>query len=220
MKTAKALIFDFNGTLFWDTDYNREAWNAIALKYRGKAFTDEEMFLLNGRTNPQTVIYLLGDSTSASVVNSIAEEKEELYIQICLSHAPLTLAPGAIELFEQAKTRNIPMAIATSACKENMDWYKKWFNLEHYFRENLIITDDNKRKGKPAPDIYLDTLKALNLPSDDCIVFEDTKSGILSASRAGITAIYAVASNGADTTTTKAMEHVHGLIFDFNQFNL
>ena len=220
MKTVKALLFDFNGTLFWDTDYNREAWNAIAFKYRGKAFTDEEMFSLNGRTNPQTLIYLLGENARESLLSTIAKEKEELYIQICLSHAPLSLAPGANELFTTAEKMKIPMAIATSACKENMDLYKKWFNLGQYFHEHLIITDNNKRKGKPAPDIYLDTLEALRLPPDGCIVFEDTKSGILSASRAGITSIYAVASNGADTETTKAMEHVQGLIHDFNQFSL
>ncbi|AEV28517.1 haloacid dehalogenase superfamily protein, subfamily IA, variant 3 with third motif having DD or ED [Sphaerochaeta pleomorpha str. Grapes] len=220
MKTGKALIFDFNGTLFWDTSYNREAWGAIAKKYRNKPFTDEEMHLLNGRTNYQTVAYLLGYSCDQKTADSIAREKEALYIQICEDHHPLHLAPGAESLLKKAKLLGIPMAIATSAGKENMDHYKQWFSLGRYFDEHLIITDDGKRRGKPEPDIYLEACKALGYSPSSCIVFEDTKSGIQSAINAGITEIYAIASNGADIETIKAMEHVHGLLSDFNQFNL
>jgi HAD superfamily hydrolase (TIGR01509 family) len=220
LKTVKPLIFDFNGTLFWDTSYNREAWGAIALKYRNAPFTDKEMHLLNGRTNYQTVEYLLGYSCDQKTADSISREKEALYIQICENHRPLSLAPGVESLLHKAKLLKVPMAIATSAGKENMDHYKRWFSLDRYFLAHLIITDDGKRKGKPEPDIYLDACKALGYDPSSCIVFEDTKSGILSANKAGIPEIYAIASDGADIETTKAMEHVHGLLSNFNQFNL
>lgn len=84
----------------------------------------------------------------------------------------------------------------------------------------MIIHDDGKRKGKPAPDIYLDTCKALGLKPEVCTVFEDTKAGIIAASRAGIGRIYAVGSPGADIQTIQAMEGVHGLITDFSEFSL
>jgi HAD superfamily hydrolase (TIGR01509 family) len=220
LKTVKPLIFDFNGTLFWDTSYNREAWGAIASLYRGKPFTLEETHLLNGRTNYQTVAYLLGGSCDQNTADAIAREKEALYIQICEKYAPLSLAPGAENLLDRAKEKKIPMAIATSAGKENMHYYKKWFALSRYFSEDLIVMDDGKRKGKPEPDIYLEACKALGFEPNSCIVFEDTKSGIQSAGNAGVEEIYAIASPGADIETTKAMKHVHGLLSDFSQFIL
>ena len=220
MKTVKALIFDFNGTLFWDTLYHQKAWSCIANTYGTHPYTEEEMHHLNGRTNSETIAFLVGEHLSASQIKEIAEEKERLYIEMCQQAMPLYLAEGAVNLFETARKKGIKIAIATSAGPDNMAWYKKWFSLNDYFCDSLIITDDNKRKGKPDPAIYLDTLSALDLDGSSCVVFEDTRSGILSASRAGIGKIYAVASQGADIETTAAMGETHGQLRCFDQFVL
>lgn len=220
MKTAKALIFDFNGTLFWDTPYHQKAWTTIADKYASHPYTADQMHLLNGRTNKETITTLVERDISAEEIHQIAEEKEQLYIQMCLLAMPLSLAQGAVALFEKAIEQGIKIAIATSAGEGNMAWYKRWFSLSTYFPDHLIITDNNQRAGKPNPAIYLDTLAALAVKGEDCVVFEDTKSGILSASRAGIGRIYAIASEGADIETTKAMGETHSLLYSFDQFVL
>jgi HAD superfamily hydrolase (TIGR01509 family) len=220
LKTVKALIFDFNGTLFWDTQYHQKAWASIADKYAKHPYTKEEMHLLNGRTNSETIAYLVGKDLPPNRIKEISEEKEQLYIEMCQKSMPLNLADGAVKLFEEAHKLGIRVAIATSAGQDNMAWYKKWFSLNTYFPDSLIITDDNKRKGKPDPAIYLDTLSALDLDGASCVVFEDTKSGILSAARAGIGRIYAIASLGADMETIAAMGETHGLLTSFDQFVL
>ncbi|MGE4454922.1 MAG: HAD family hydrolase [Sphaerochaeta sp.] len=220
MRTDRALIFDFNGTLFWDTEYHRKAWGAISLRLRNRPFTDKESHHLNGRTNAETIAYLLGRTPSEEEVFRISGEKEELYEDICLGNRPLSLAPGAIALFKRAKLAGFQLAIATSAGEDNIRRYEAWFSLSEYVPSSLIIYDNGKRKGKPEPDIYQDTCKALGLNPEACTVFEDTKAGILSASRAGIGSIYAVGSPGADLQTIQAMEGVHGLITNFSEFNL
>lgn len=220
MKTVKALIFDFNGTLFWDTMYHQKAWAAIADKYGTHPYTVEQMHQLNGRTNSETISFLVGKELSERQIACISEEKEQLYIEMCQRAMPLSLASGAVRLFEKAQDKGIKLAIATSAGQANMAWYKRWFSLNTYFPDHLIITDDNKRKGKPDPAIYLDTLEALELDGASCVVFEDTKSGILSAARAGIGRIYAIASLGADIETTAAMGETHGQLNSFDQFIL
>ena len=220
MKTVKALIFDFNGTLFWDTVHHQKAWAAIADKYGKHPYTEREMHFLNGRTNNETIAFLVGKDLPPSQVREIAEEKEHLYIRSCQASMPLSLASGAVELFEKARGSGIKIAIATSAGAGNMAWYRKWFSLDSYFPEELIITDNNKRAGKPDPAIYLDTLSALGEEGHSCIVFEDTRSGILSAARAGIGTIYAIASQGADIGTTAAMGETHGLLSSFEEFVL
>lgn len=220
LRTDKALIFDFNGTLFWDTEYHRMAWSSVSERYRNRALSLEESHYLNGRTNSETIAYLLGHMPSRAEVNRISEEKESLYQQICLSNLPLQLAPGFLSLVDEAKRRGIPLAIATSAGKSNIERYKQWFHLTDFIAEDLIIYDNNLRKGKPEPDIYLDACKALKMEPHACTVFEDTKAGILSAKAAGILTIYAVASPGSDRETIQAMEGVHGLIDDFSQFQL
>ena len=78
LRTDKALIFDFNGTLFWDTEYHKAAWSAISKRYRGVEVSRSESHHLNGRTNAETIAYLLGRNPTASEVRAISEEKEGL----------------------------------------------------------------------------------------------------------------------------------------------
>ena len=44
----KGILFDFNGTMFFDSIKHKEAWNAFSLKYRNKALSDEEMDHMHG----------------------------------------------------------------------------------------------------------------------------------------------------------------------------
>ncbi|WP_233067722.1 HAD family phosphatase [Sphaerochaeta sp. S2] len=154
MRTDKALIFDFNGTLFWDTEYHRQAWGAISLRLRNKPLAKEESHHLNGRTNAETIAYLLGRTPSEEEVFRISREKEGIYENICLDNRPLSLAPGAITLFKRAKQAGFQLAIATSAGEDNIRRYEAWFSLSKYVPSSLIIYDNGKRKGKPEPDIY------------------------------------------------------------------
>lgn len=220
MRTVKALIFDFNGTLFWDTEYHKTAWSAISERYRGVELSLAESHHLNGRTNAETITYLLGRQPTEAEVCAISEEKEGLYEQICLANLPLVLAPGSVALIKSAKEKNIPVAIATSAGKDNIRLYKRWFNLLELFDESAIIFDNGKRKGKPEPDIYVDTCKALGIEPRFCTVFEDTRAGIQAAYRAQIGSIIAVASPGSDQEIIKDMDGVHALITDFSSYRL
>jgi beta-phosphoglucomutase-like phosphatase (HAD superfamily) len=55
-----------------------------------------------------------------------------------------------------------------------------------------IAGGDEVPRGKPAPDIYLLTLKSLGLPSDSAVVVEDSRNGLLAAAGAGITCVITV----------------------------
>lgn len=217
----KGLIFDFNGTLFWDTWQNREAWKAMSRQLRGTELSDDESAMLNGRTNPATIEYLLGRSPTPDEISRISETKEEMYAALCLSHPErLSLAPGAEQLLDAGKRRDIPLAIATSCGAGNLARYKEWFDLHRWFSDDRITYDRGLFPGKPHPAVYLAAARTLGLEPCDCIVFEDTRSGIESALAAGIGQIWAVASEMADIETTSRMQGVSGVLLDFGKFNL
>ncbi len=220
LRTDKALIFDFNGTLFWDSEYHRQAWNSVSMQYRKKPLSLEESHYLNGRTNAETITYLSGYLPGTAELERLSEEKELIYQHICMDNQPLQLAPGFLGLAARAKALGVPMAIATSAGKSNIKRYKLWFGLCDIIDEDLIIYDNGVRKGKPEPDIYLDACRALGIEPALCTVFEDTRAGILSAKGAGIGSIWAVASPGSDRDTLQAMDGVLGLLEDFSYYPL
>ena len=69
MKKYKGIIFDFNGTLFWDSKMHLEAWREYSKKLRSYPFTDDEMRkYMFGRTNEDIVKYLIGKQPSKELV--------------------------------------------------------------------------------------------------------------------------------------------------------
>ena len=54
----KGIIFDFNGTLFWDTKKHNEAWIEFSKQIRGFPFTEEELFKTTGQTNRLILEYI------------------------------------------------------------------------------------------------------------------------------------------------------------------
>jgi len=91
------------------------------------------------------------------------------------------------EIYEKLADAGIPFGVATGSTKLNIDFYmenlepmKKWFSPD----KNLVY-DDMTIKGKPAPDIYLAAAKKLGVEAEDCIIFEDSFPGYLSAKAAG-----------------------------------
>ncbi len=192
----KGIIFDFNGTLFWDSEKHQEAWREFSKRLRDHAFTDEEMReYMFGRTNEDIIAYLIGEKPSVELVEKFAQEKEAVYRDMCRKDKEHTvLAPGAIDFLNYLVEYNIPHTIATMSEKDNVEFYIEEFKLAKWFDIEKIVYADGTIPGKPAPDIYIKAAKKLNLNPQDCIVVEDAISGIESAKNAGIGKIIAIAS--------------------------
>ncbi len=190
------IIFDFNGTLFWDSELHMEAWREFSRRLRGTPFSDEEMLkYMFGRTNEDIIAYAIGKRPSPELVEKFAVEKEQVYRDMCKRHPEIfKLAPFAEEFLNYLKESNIPRTIATMSEKDNVDFYIKEFHLEKWFDVEKIVYSDGIIPGKPAPDIYLIAAKRLGLDPQNCIVVEDAISGINAAKNAGIGKVVAIAS--------------------------
>lgn len=192
----KGIIFDFNGTLYWDSKLHYEAWRDFSKELRGTAFTDEEMReKMFGHTNADIIEYAIGHKPSEEMVEKYAKEKEALYRKRCLlDRENFKLAPGAVEFLDFLKEKNIPRTIATMSEWDNVEFYIKEFNLAKWFDIDKIVYSNGKIPGKPAPDIFMIAAEKLNLAPKDCVVIEDALAGIKSAESAGIGKIIAIAS--------------------------
>ena len=98
----KGIIFDFNGTLYWDSKLHYDAWRDFSRILRGTAFTDEEMReKMFGHTNEDIIEYAIGKKPTPEMVEKYAKEKEALYRKQCLiDRENFKLAPGAIEFYQ------------------------------------------------------------------------------------------------------------------------
>lgn len=219
--TYKGIIFDFNGTLYWDSALHKKAWREYSKKIRGTMFTDEEMVkYMFGRTNEQIIRYAIGKQPTPQMVEKFGDEKEELYRQMCLADKEnFHLAEGVIEFLDYLKKQNIPRTIATMSDKKNVDFFVENFHLDNWFELDKIVYSDGIIPGKPAPDIYIIAAKNLGLSPSDCIVVEDALSGIESARSAGIGKIIAICSEESPQLY-ESIPCVTGIIKSFKEFDL
>ncbi len=183
----KGVIFDFNGTLYEDTDLQEDAWATLIRKYFQRDM---------GPTEFRDCFYGLGNVDILSYLNSldplkqfdisVTDEKEAVYRQICREQPErVSFLPGVTEMLDDLKAAGIPIAIATASEITNVEFYSEFFHLERWFRPDHIVYDDRTFPIKPAPDIYLRAAARLGLDPAVCVVCEDSANGIRAAEAAG-----------------------------------
>lgn len=216
----KGIIFDFNGTLFYDTPKHIEAWREYSKRLRGTPFSDEEMEKhMLGHTNDDIIAYAIGKKPDKEMAKRLAAEKEAVYRDMCRKDMENTkLVAGASELLDFLVENGIPHTIATASDLDNVKFFIEVFNLPKWFDTEKIVYDDGKMPNKPAPDIYLKAAKMLNLAPKDCIVVEDAIAGIEAAKSAKIGKIIAIATK-EKRGFFENYEGVSGVICDFTEFD-
>lgn len=197
---VKCVIFDFNGTLFFDYDENKDAWNIVAKKHRGSEFGEEEYLSMMGKTDRKCAEYINNNATNEEL-DALSEEKEDIYLRLLIERN-ITLVKDALTFIDMCKKRGVRVMIASSAPKINMDWYIKNLKLDSYFDIKDIVAGRDDIPSKPAPDIYIYTQKLGGFTGDECIAFEDAPGGLKSALGASFRRVYAIKSPGMNLEET------------------
>lgn len=91
--------------------------------------------------------------------------------------------PGLIAFLNDLKKHGIACAVASSGIRENVYFKLDLLGIRQYF--SAIVTGTDVKEHKPHPDTYLYAMKKLNMPPQDCIIFEDSLTGIEAGRAAG-----------------------------------
>jgi HAD superfamily hydrolase (TIGR01509 family) len=192
--TFQGIIFDFNGVLWWDGHLQEQSWRQFSAELRGWLLSAGEIAVhVHGRNNGYTLEYLLGRPVAGEELRELTQRKETIYRQLCLDQGEaFKLSPGAEDVLDYLAARQIPRTIATASEKTNLDFFAAHLHLDRWFDVGLIVYDDGTRPGKPAPDMCLQAARNLGLAPAQCVVVEDSRSGIQAAHAAGIGHIVAL----------------------------
>ena len=183
---VKAVIFDFNGTLFLDNDKHVKAWSEISQKLRGKSLREEELYAhCNGRPNHMIIRYLNGGKEDPVLEAKYSLRKEEIYRRLCQEdQANFHLIQGAPELFDVLKEKGIPFTIASASIKENIDFFVKSFDLDKWIDPSTICYDDGIYSSKK--EMLQKACTILDTSPKEVTILEDSLSGIQAAQAIGI----------------------------------
>jgi beta-phosphoglucomutase-like phosphatase (HAD superfamily) len=211
--TFHGVIFDFNGTLLWDTHLHNRAWDSFLDRHH-IALTDmQKNEIIHGKNNNLILDTLFNRSLGEEAHEKYVLQKETIYQELCLA-GEIGFAPGAVDFIGYLKHHQIPYAIATASGIENIDFYFSKLHLGALIERRYVIYNDHRIKSKPDPEIFELAIRRIGLRGDETVIFEDSYAGIESAERAGAGKIVIVNSTGADYT-----RYQHDVITDFCQVN-
>ena len=192
----KGVIFDFNGTLFFDSPKHVLAWRRMSEELRGYGISEEEMqSYFYGVPNNRAIEYMLQKECGEAELDKYSELKEAYYREYCREDKEmLHLVAGAHELFDSLVEHKIPFTIASASIKQNIDFFVETFELKKWFDPGKIVYDDGSYVNKQS--MFEHAAEIIGIPIEDCLIFEDSDSGIRDAYEIGCRNIIVVDSMG------------------------
>jgi beta-phosphoglucomutase family hydrolase len=186
-----ALIFDLDGVLVHSMPLHTRAWERY-LENMGIRIP-ELVLRMHGKRNSELVRALIDRNLPDDVVFEHGAAKERMFREMLLaSDIALYQIPGVHEFLQ--RHTELPKAIGSNAELANIDFVLDRFNLRPFFR--VIVNGMQVQRPKPFPDIYLNAAEQLGIGPANCIVFEDSPTGVEAARAAGMRIV------GVETTPT------------------
>jgi HAD superfamily hydrolase (TIGR01509 family) len=178
-----AVVLDLDGVLV-DSEQVWDAARRELVAERGGVWRDDATRAMMGMSSLEWSRYMhdeLGvDLEPAAISAAVVEKLEQLY------RRELPLLPGAREAVRALAAR-WPLGLASSSNREIIDLVLELAGLADAF--TATVSSEEVPRGKPAPDVYLEAARRLEVAPGDCAAVEDSTNGLRAAAAAGMTVI-------------------------------
>ncbi|MCW3075439.1 MAG: haloacid dehalogenase superfamily protein subfamily variant 3 with third motif having or [Bacteroidetes bacterium] len=178
--SPKALIFDMDGVLIDSEPLWRKAM-IIGFNNVGMKFTEEDCRKTTGMRFREVVDLWL-NHYNIKGVDPIQLEKDVLDILISLIETEGEAMPGALGVFNYAKSLKLKIGLATSSSTRLVNVVLKKLALDTSF--DAIVSAELMVYGKPHPEVFLVCAHQLGALPHQCMVIEDSVNGVIAAKAA------------------------------------
>jgi beta-phosphoglucomutase-like phosphatase (HAD superfamily) len=180
----RAVIFDMDGTMVDSMPAHARSWAEFCRRYGIGMPVDEVLRRTTGRNGVECIRELMGPVDLARAA-SLIQEKETIYRE--LFGPVFREVPGFRAFAAAAGAQGLRLAMATAGDRHNIAFTLERLALPRPF--DARVGGDEGLPGKPAPDLFLEAARRVDVQPQQCIVFEDAPFGIEAARRAGMRAV-------------------------------
>jgi beta-phosphoglucomutase len=184
-----------DGTIVNTATQHFKAWQEV-FRSRGVAFSRADFRKGFGLRNDDIIREVLGPESPPEDIASISHKKTDIFRE-SVHREGIDPMPGAIELLSALHERGIPMAVASSAPRQNTEAFLKMLGIESFFQ--AIVSGDEVARGKPDPQIFILAAEKLNAEPSCCAVIEDAVGGVAAARAAGMRSVGVAANHPRDS---------------------
>ena len=210
MSQLKALLFDVDGTLAdTERDGHRVAFNRAfedaGLEWHWSVELYGELLKVTGGKERMhhyvaTENPAVPEGADLDVMIPELHKAKTVHYVSMLEQGMSPLRPGIERILREARERGMRMAIATTTTPANVTYLlKSTLGEESLGWFEVIAAGDIVPAKKPAPDIYTYAMQEMKLQPSECVAFEDSGMGLLSANDAGIETVI-ITANGYTTS--------------------
>jgi beta-phosphoglucomutase len=182
----KAIIFDLDGTLVDSEPFNVEI-EKLQFRLNELSISEEEHRKYLGISSDVMWRDIAQRHNLTLPVDELIEQYRTECIRFFSELNEIPIMPGIIDLLEKLRTKNYPLAVASSSFPEIIHIILEKAGLSNYFQ--VIVSSQEAGKSKPEPDIFLLAAKLLGVNPVDCLVVEDSANGINAAHAAEMSCV-------------------------------
>ncbi|WP_263140337.1 HAD family phosphatase [Pseudomonas sp. RIT-PI-AD] len=166
-----------DGVLIQSRELIERAWVSVA---RSEGIAVSPAFIhehIHGRPGEYTLQRLFADFDPAQ------RRRIKRRVDAIEEVGDCSLVPGVAKLIAQLRDGAVPLALVTSSWPARIEHVLRQHELEDTF--DCVVSREDVDAGKPAPDCYRLAAQRLDRPPHECLVFEDSLSGVRSAVDSG-----------------------------------
>jgi HAD superfamily hydrolase (TIGR01509 family) len=178
----RAYLFDCDGTIADSMPLHYNAWTEVLAEWNC-VYEEDLVYSWGGKPVRKIIADLNKIHGLQMPIEDLATRKEGLY----LAQIPQLKAIPEVLEFIEAEHGRIPFAVVSGSTRDSVVGSLSVLGLLDKF--DIIVSADDYKHGKPAPDGYLLAAARLGVAPADCLVFEDTEMGIEAATAAGMVSV-------------------------------
>jgi HAD superfamily hydrolase (TIGR01509 family) len=179
----RAVLLDLDGTLV-DTEGIWWAAEAEVFADLGHVLDEMHRQVVVGGPMARSVGHLMAVTGTSATLAELTVAINARFEQLIVQGAPLM--PGARRLLTELTAHGVPTALVSASHRTTIDVMLRSLGPEHF---HFTLAGDEVTRTKPHPEPYLTAAARLGAAPADCVVIEDTLTGVASAEAAGCTVI-------------------------------
>lgn len=178
----KAVIFDMDGVLIEAKDWHYEALNKSLNLFGYNISRFDHLTKFDGLPTKDKLNILSTEYNLPYELHSFINEMKQNYTMeiVHTKCKPLFIHEYALS---KLKMEGYKLAVASNSVKNTVVTMMEKAALSPYL--DLMISNEDVKKGKPDPEMYIKTIALLGLSPEECVVVEDNENGIRAAKAAG-----------------------------------